>query len=77
MDDEYQSLQLRSRRGFLQQTAGGLGAIALMHLLKGDECRASVKGSAVQPHFRPKGEERHFPLHGWSSIAIGSLGPET
>ncbi len=53
MTGEQRELQYQPRRGFLQQTGGGLGAIALMHLLRGDDCRASDRGTGP-PHFKPR-----------------------
>ena len=73
--DPHKLLQFRSRRGFLQQTGGGLGAIALMQLLKADDCRASEQ-SPIQPQFKPRAKNVIFLFMAGGPSQLDLLDPK-
>jgi hypothetical protein len=76
MHNQRELSPIRSRRGFLQQTAGGLGAIALMHLLKADDIRGLKKAPAVQPHFVPRAKNVIFLFMAGAPSQLDLLDPK-
>jgi len=64
MNPSLEHLQLKTRRYFLQQSAGGLGAIALHQLMGSAPVRAEGGSEQVQrtPHFEPRAK-RVIYLH--------------
>ena len=68
--EEFQRIQ--TRRSFFRDCAGGLGSIALWHLLAHEgwagstvEAAPNANPLAVKPpHFSGQGQERHTSVHG-------------